>query len=61
MVDDLLSHQRLSRRGFFEPAAVLKMVHEHRRGTRDWSMQIWQLLTLELWLQTFVDHPAGKL
>jgi asparagine synthase (glutamine-hydrolysing) len=61
MVDDLLCRERLSRRGFFQPGAVLKMVQEHRRGTQDWSMQIWQLLTLELWMQTFVDQPAGKL
>jgi asparagine synthase (glutamine-hydrolysing) len=57
MVDDLLSEERVKRRGFFEPRAVQRLVEEHRSGRQDWSMQIWQLLTLELWLQTFVDHP----
>jgi asparagine synthase (glutamine-hydrolysing) len=48
---------KVKRRGFFEPRAVQRLVEEHRSGRQDWSMQIWQLLTLELWLQTFVDHP----
>jgi hypothetical protein len=30
-------------------------VDEHRGAVQDWSMQIWQLLTLELWMQTFID------
>lgn len=56
MVGDLLSEDRVRRRGYFEPTAVRQMIEEHRSGRQDWSMQIWQLLTLELWLQTFVDH-----
>lgn len=58
MVDDLLSERRVRMRGFFQPEAVRRLVDEHRRGRRDWSMQIWQCLTLELWLQAFVDRPA---
>lgn len=57
MVDDLLSESRVRQRGYFEPTAVRQLIEEHRSGRQDWSMQIWQLLTLELWLQTFVDRP----
>jgi asparagine synthase (glutamine-hydrolysing) len=56
MTDDLLAESQIKRRGLFRPEAVESMVREHRRGERDWSMQIWQLLTLELWMQTFVDR-----
>jgi asparagine synthase (glutamine-hydrolysing) len=56
MVDDLLSEQRIRSRGYFEPKAVQRLLKEHRDGRQDWSMQIWQLLTLELWLQSFVDE-----
>ena len=55
MVDDLVSERRVRERGLFDPNAVQQLVEEHRGGRQDWSMQIWQLLTLELWLQTFVD------
>ena len=58
MVDDLLSPARVRGRGLFRPHAVQRLVGEHRRGRQDWSMQIWQLLTLELWMQTFIDRPG---
>ena len=55
MVDDLLSQSRIRARGLFRPEAVRSFVEDHRSGAQDWSMQIWQLLTLELWMQTFLD------
>ena len=59
MVDDLLSESHIQKRGLFRPEAVRAFVDEHRRGVQDWSMQIWQLLTLELWMQVFLDG-GGK-
>lgn len=58
MVDDLLSEEQVRRRGLFRPAVVRQYIDEHRRGREDWSMQIWQLLTLEVWMQLFFDGGA---
>jgi asparagine synthase (glutamine-hydrolysing) len=58
MVDDLLSESRVKRRGLFRPEAVRRYIDEQRRGAEDWSMQIWQLLTLEIWMQLFLDGGA---
>jgi len=58
MVDDVLSESRIRGRGLFRPATVRAYVEEHCRGVQDWSMQIWQFLTLELWMQTFLDRKA---
>ena len=55
MTDDLLAESRVRKRGLFRPEAIGKFVDEHRSGKQDWSMQIWQFLTLELWMQNFVD------
>lgn len=55
MVDELLSERQIRRRGYFDPAFVRRMIREHRSGRHDWSLQVWQFLTLELWLQTFID------
>ena len=55
MVGDLLSESQIEKRGLFRPEVVRAFVDEHRRGVQDWSMQMWQLLTLELWMQTFLD------
>jgi asparagine synthase (glutamine-hydrolysing) len=57
-VDDLLSETRIRTRGLFRPEAVRRFVNEHRSGREDWSMQIWQFLTLELWMRTFLDRGA---
>jgi asparagine synthase (glutamine-hydrolysing) len=59
MTDDLLSESRIRDRGLFRPESVRKFVTEHRSGKQDWSMQIWQFLTLELWMQNFMDRPAA--
>ena len=58
MVDDLLSESQVRRRGLFRPQVVRRYVDEHRSGREDWSMQIWQLLTLEVWMQLFLDGGA---
>ncbi len=58
MVDDLLSERRIRERGLFRPEAVRALVDQQRSGVRDWSSQIWQFLTLELWMQTFLDGGA---
>jgi asparagine synthase (glutamine-hydrolysing) len=60
MVDDLLSPSQLRDRGLFRPQAVRTVVDEHRRGVQDWSMQIWQFLTLEIWMRTFLDSAKSS-
>jgi asparagine synthase (glutamine-hydrolysing) len=55
MVDDLLNPRQIADRGLFRPAAVQKLIEQQRSGRQDWSMQLWQLLTLELWQRTFLD------
>ena len=55
MTDDLLSEHTIRQRGLFEPRAVRALVEEHRKGQQDWSLQLWQFLTLEIWMRTFLD------
>jgi asparagine synthase (glutamine-hydrolysing) len=58
MVDDLLSEKQVRERGLFRPAVVRKLVEQQRSGVQDWSMQVWQLLTLEIWTRLFLDGGA---
>ncbi len=60
MVDDLLSDTNIRKRGLFRPEAVRRFVEEHRSGAEDWSMQIWQFLTLEHWMGIFLDAGAQQ-
>jgi len=58
LVSELLSKDRIRRRGLFRPEAVDQLVQEQRRGRRDRSLHIWALLVLELWFQRRVDTFA---
>jgi asparagine synthase (glutamine-hydrolysing) len=60
MVDDLLSETNIRKRGLFRPESVRHFVDEHRSGAEDWSMQIWQFLTLEHWMRIFLDAGAQQ-
>jgi asparagine synthase (glutamine-hydrolysing) len=60
MTDDLLSESNIRSRGLFQSDRVQAMVKQHRDGAQDWSMQIWQLLTLELWMQSFMDGRRSQ-
>jgi len=55
MVDELLSAETLRRRGLFEPAEVRRVVEANLSGREDYNLQVFQLLTLELWQQAFID------
>lgn len=51
VVDEVLLKGELVSTGFVRRSALLKLVEEERTGREDRSKQIWQLLTLELWLK----------
>ncbi len=61
MVEELLSASQIRQRGLFRPEGVRRLVEEHRRGQRDWSMQIWQFLTLEMWMRVFLDGQGRRM
>ncbi len=54
LVDDMLSEHSLKKRNIFNSKSVRRLISEHQKGYEDWSMQIWQILTLEMWMDTFL-------
>lgn len=55
MVEDVLSHQSLKQRGWFDPKAVDKLRADNKAGKIDATMTIFELVCLELWTRRFVD------
>jgi asparagine synthase (glutamine-hydrolysing) len=55
MTRDLLSAERIKRRGLFRAAEVERIVRENLAGREDYNLQVFQLLSLELWQQIFLD------
>ncbi len=56
LVEDLLSEETVRRRGLFRPAEVRRVVEQNYTGREDYSLQVLQLLTLEMWHRTFIDR-----
>jgi asparagine synthase (glutamine-hydrolysing) len=55
MIDDLLSEETINRRGFFNAAEVKRIIDLNDSGKEDLNLQVFQLLTFELWLREFID------
>jgi asparagine synthase (glutamine-hydrolysing) len=58
MAEDLLAPDVINRRGLFRADVVGSLLQDHLSGRADRAFQIWQLVVLELWMQTFLD--AGE-
>jgi asparagine synthase (glutamine-hydrolysing) len=56
---DLLSTERLRKRGLFEPAAVSRLVADNETGRADYAYSILSLMCVELWCRWFIDNDAG--
>jgi asparagine synthase (glutamine-hydrolysing) len=60
LAQEVLSPAEIRRRGLFEPEPIQRLLADFRSGRRDTAMQIWQLLTLELWQQAFIDRTVAN-
>jgi asparagine synthase (glutamine-hydrolysing) len=56
---DVLASPRTRQRGYFEPAFVDRLVHEHLSGRRDHTLRLWQLMIFELWHRHYLDEPVS--
>ncbi|HZP73069.1 MAG TPA: asparagine synthase (glutamine-hydrolyzing) [Gaiellaceae bacterium] len=52
---ETLSADTLRRQGFFQPAAVERLIDRHVAGTDDLSRQLWGLLAFTLWHEHHVE------
>jgi asparagine synthase (glutamine-hydrolysing) len=59
MVAELLSEANVRARGLFRPAEVRRIINANLSGREDYNLQVFQLLTLELWQRTFMDQTTN--
>jgi asparagine synthase (glutamine-hydrolysing) len=55
LVDELLSDEVVRKRGLFRPEEVRRLIERNLSGREDFSLQVFQLLNLELWHRQFID------
>jgi asparagine synthase (glutamine-hydrolysing) len=56
----VLSPERIARKGFFDPAAVARLIGDHLDGRRDNRKQLWTLFAFELWHEGYVSGAATR-
>ncbi|MEQ1762779.1 MAG: asparagine synthase (glutamine-hydrolyzing) [Pyrinomonadaceae bacterium] len=54
-VHDHLSPETIKRRGLFSPEEVGRIISLNESGREDMALQVFQLLTLEIWFKEFID------
>lgn len=47
--EELLSHERLAKDGFFNPEIIRQTWAEHLSGRRDWTARLWAILMFQAW------------
>ena len=55
MIADLLSEETVKRRGLFDYAEVRRTIDLNDAGREDFNLQVFQLLTFEIWMREFLD------
>lgn len=56
MLLDLLSESTIRNRGLLDAAEVQKLLRLNDSGKEDFTLQLFQLLTFEIWARTFIDR-----
>ena len=56
MVEDTLDEKSVRRRGYFDPAAVRRLIDLDAEGRVDGSYTIFALMCIELWFRRFIDR-----
>jgi asparagine synthase (glutamine-hydrolysing) len=59
-IEVLLGRKRVVERGLFDADVVERVLRENERDEADHAYLIYALLTLELWLQTYVDRRGEE-
>jgi asparagine synthase (glutamine-hydrolysing) len=56
---DTLSRETIERQGYFDPAAVSRLIDRHVSGREDLSRQLWGLMSFTLWHERFSAVPVS--
>ena len=50
-----MAPEQLAQSGLLNPPAVQRLIADHMAGRRDYSLQLWSLVTLEAWYRMYIE------
>lgn len=56
---ELLEPARIRRQGIFEPAVVTRLLDDHVASRRDYSRQLWSLISFSIWVE-YANGAGGR-
>ncbi|MEM8733703.1 MAG: asparagine synthase (glutamine-hydrolyzing) [Planctomycetota bacterium] len=59
MMQDLLAADSIRQRGFFKIDSVQQLKQRHLSGYADHSVELWGLMSLEMWMRRFIDQKPA--
>jgi len=57
---EMLSESTLSKKGYFNPSAVLDLLKRHRAGEQNIGMQLFGVLAVQLWDELFIQNSVEE-
>lgn len=55
LMRDLLSTDSIGQRGLFNQNVINGMMEQHESGMKDYSTELWGLMSFEMWMQRFIE------
>ena len=54
-IENFLSPEHVEKSGLLNPNQVKKLLNEHLSGQRNYSLQLWSILSLEAWYRMYIE------
>ena len=60
-IRSFLAPSQVERTGLLNPETVSKMVNEHCAGNRNYSLQLWSIVSLEAWYRMYIEDQVSSI
>ncbi len=58
-IDSFLSIENVNKSGLLDGGNVRNLINEHMSGQKDYSLQLWSILALEVWYRMYIEEGVS--
>ncbi len=59
-IDSFLSKDNIEKSGLLDPDGVHALIAEHMSGRKDYSLQLWSIIALEVWYRMYIEDNISN-